>query len=176
MMPLQPVQTGQPLTLAVMVPCFSPLLLIILIPALWNIRFISSGVAVVAKSTSSGRFPDSRSRTAPPAILSSCWCFSNTSERTNTLIHILSAVFTLPNLSFWLSLDLSLKQWDDRLQNSFEMCLRLKSVDQAHSMCCHIKMVMIKKNCQLKLEVQNVKDMYSYHSNKTIVLFALWET
>ncbi|TNN59615.1 hypothetical protein EYF80_030187 [Liparis tanakae] len=62
-----------------MVPCCSPLLLIILMPAFWNMRFISSGVAVVAKSTSSGCVPDSRSRTAPPAILSSCWCFSNTS-------------------------------------------------------------------------------------------------
>ena len=60
-----------------MVPCFSPLLLIILIPAAWNMRFISSGVAVVAKSTSSGRLPDRRSRTAPPAILNSNWCFSN---------------------------------------------------------------------------------------------------
>lgn len=71
--------SDQPLTLAVMVPCFSPLLLIILIPALWNMCFISCGVAVVAKSTSSGFLPDRRSRTAPPAILNSCWCFWNTS-------------------------------------------------------------------------------------------------
>lgn len=69
------------LTLAVMVPCVSPLLLIILIPALWNMSFISSGVAVVAKSTSSGLFPDNRSRTAPPAIRSSNWFFSNNSAR-----------------------------------------------------------------------------------------------
>lgn len=67
------------LTLAVMVPCFSPLLFIILTPAAWNMLFISSGVAVVAKSTSSGRFPDRRSRTAPPAILSSNWFFTNIS-------------------------------------------------------------------------------------------------
>lgn len=70
-------------TLAVMVPCFSPLLFIILTPAVWNMLFISSGVAVVAKSTSSGRFPDRRSRTAPPAILSSNLFFSNISKYHN---------------------------------------------------------------------------------------------
>lgn len=77
-------QAEYSLTRAVMVPCFSPLLLIILMPAVWNMRFISSGVAVVAKSTSSGRFPDSRSRTAPPAIRSSYWCFWNSSKKDQT--------------------------------------------------------------------------------------------
>lgn len=40
------------LTLAVMVPCFSPLLLMRRTPAAWKSVFICSGVAVVAKSTS----------------------------------------------------------------------------------------------------------------------------
>uniref|UniRef100_A0A672P2C0 PRA1 family protein n=2 Tax=Sinocyclocheilus grahami TaxID=75366 RepID=A0A672P2C0_SINGR len=74
------------LTLAVMVPCFSPLLLIILTPAAWNMLFISSGVAVVAKSTSSGRFPDRRSRTAPPAILSSNWFLNPVSMFTGAAV------------------------------------------------------------------------------------------
>ncbi|KAK2174504.1 hypothetical protein NP493_798g00007 [Ridgeia piscesae] len=62
-----------------MVPCFSPRLLIIRTFSISNIAFISSGVAVVAKSRSSGCFPMSKSLTAPPAIRRSYACFWNSS-------------------------------------------------------------------------------------------------
>ena len=66
-------------TRAVIVPCFSPLALIIRTCALANISFICSGVAVVAKSTSCGVIPIRISRTAPPAIRISCWLLLNSS-------------------------------------------------------------------------------------------------
>lgn len=55
----------------VMVPCSSPFLCNIRIPSRPKISCICSGVAVVAKSTSAGFTPISRSRTAPPAIRNS---------------------------------------------------------------------------------------------------------
>lgn len=70
---------GSSLTRAVMVPCFSPLLLIMRTPAAWNMLFIWLGVAVVAKSTSCGVTPLSRSRTAPPAMRSSWFSLTNSS-------------------------------------------------------------------------------------------------
>lgn len=73
------------LTRAVMVPCFSPLLLIMRTPAAWNMPFIWLGVAVVAKSTSCGLTPLSRSRTAPPAMRSSCFSLTNSSGRQRTV-------------------------------------------------------------------------------------------
>lgn len=68
-----------------MVPCFSPLLLIMRTPAAWNMPFIWLGVAVVAKSTSCGLTPLSRSRTAPPAMRSSCFSLTNSSGRQRTV-------------------------------------------------------------------------------------------
>lgn len=106
------------LTLAVMVPCFSPLLLIILIPAAWNMRFISSGVAVVAKSTSWGCFPDRRSRTAPPAILSSKWCFWKISGQTHNsyILWKLCSLYTNIIISTWVVHDVLMKifKWLNR--------------------------------------------------------------
>lgn len=75
------------LTLAVIVPCFSPLLFIMRIPADWNISFIWAGVAVVAKSTSWGFTPLNKSLTAPPAILNSWFSFTNKSERRKNIFY-----------------------------------------------------------------------------------------
>lgn len=102
------------LTLAVIVPCFSPLLFIIRIPADWNMSFIWAGVAVVAKSTSWGFTPFNKSLTAPPAILNSWFSLTNNSERRKNIFYF--NLFNYKSTWFFQSIRDSRDYWTAPLQ------------------------------------------------------------